>query len=275
MQNFDWLLKVGPKQGLLYFMKHLSDEGFENLQQIYRVSQARTTDLQKGTNLTLAVPGYEDIEAHWYKQLRENNVPDYSVYDSDFYLSEAWACWVVYSRSYLRNLPMPRFLDPDGVMEDMRPVRRIADLGCGIAYSTAGLKQLFPDAEVVGTNLPDTKQTKLAKSVAKQVGFEIAYSEKELGKVDALLASEYFEHFEEPITHLIDVLEYLEPRTLLVANSFTVDSIGHFDYYLVGGERLTGKETAKIFSETMRDYGYEKIKTRFWNNRPNYWRLKK
>lgn len=275
MQNFDWLLDLPASKGLNYFAKHLDELGFANVQLLYDVCRARIIDLQNNTNLTQHIPGYIDLEKQWYKSLREDSSPDYSIYDFDLYLAEAWACWAVYSRKYLLELPKFKFLEPYGVAGDMQPVNKIVDLGCGIGYSTAGLKRIFPDAEVVGTNLPNTKQYAVAESVGKVVGFSMVATPQQAGKADAVFASEYFEHFDRPIDHLIEVLEAIQPRTLLIANAFGPDAPGHFDYYMVNNEKLDPKQTGKAFAKTLKDYGYEKVKTKFWNNRPNYWRKSK
>jgi SAM-dependent methyltransferase len=272
MKNFDWLLDLPTSQGVKYFAKHLSESGFENADLIYKVSQARIIDLKNNTQLAKYIPGFEDLEVKWYESLRDRGQPDYSIYESDAYLAEAWACWAVYSRKYLLEIPKEKFLEPYGVAADMQPVTKIVDLGCGIAYSTAAIKRIFPTAEVIGTQLPDSKQYALAQTVAEAVGFSVVGSIAEVGKADAIFASEYFEHFEQPIEHLIEVLEVIQPRTLLIANAFGPDAPGHFDFYTVDGERKDSRATAKAFSNTLKRYGYEKVKTKFWNNRPNYWR---
>lgn len=275
MQNFDWLLELPPNKALVYFIKHLEDVGYDDLSFMYQICKTRIKDLKARTNETAEIPGYEDLEVRWYESLRGSGQADYDIYDSDFYLAEAWACWVVYSRKYLLEIPKAKFLEPNGVKADMLPVNKIADLGCGIGYTTAAIKQIFPDAEVIGTNLPDTKQYEIAKSVGEVAGFEMVADVQSVGKADSIFASEYFEHFDKPIDHLIEVLENIQPQTLLIANAFTADAPGHFDYYEVNGKQLDGKATSRVFSQTLKAYGYEKVKTKFWNNRPNYWRLAK
>lgn len=54
-------------------------------------------------------------------------------------------------------------------------------------------------------------------------------------------ASEYFEHHELPVKHLIELLEVSHPRLLVIANSFGARSIGHFDsYYDENGNFVSG-----------------------------------
>jgi hypothetical protein len=89
---------------------------------------------------------------------------------------------------------------------------------------------------------------------------------------DLVFASEYFEHFEEPIAHLVEVVELTRPRALLIANAFSAKSIGHFDEYVVDGRRVSGDVVGRRFNDTLRRIGYSKIETRLWNNRPAYWK---
>jgi hypothetical protein len=51
----------------------------------------------------------------------------------------------------------------------------------------------------------------------------------------------------------------------------------HVDINMEFSHRLavnTGKEISKLFNETLKCNGFEKVKTNCWNNRPAYWRLK-
>lgn len=208
------------------------------------------------------------LEQRWYASLA-NDEPDYSVYADTAYLPDLWSCWVVFSRTYLRGIRAPKSLpERGGVLASLGDVRSVCDLGCGFGYSTAALTELFPDADVHGTNLDGITQTAIANRVAERYGFDVRSTPADVGPVDLAFASEYFEHFAQPIDHLNEVLDALEPRALLYANTFGSRSTGHFPSYQNG---LDGRATSRAFAATLRDRGYRKIETQLWNNRPTYW----
>jgi len=220
--------------------------------------EAATTTL---TRLTGPDPEIRDVERRWYASL-DAGEPDYGVYDDDEYLAEAWACWRIYSRKYLRAIR-------DAL--DLGSVESVADLGCGVGLTTAALSEMFPSAIVTGTNL-DSVQARIARRLAERYGFRVEPTLATIGHADVVFASEFFEHIEQPITYLASVLDTLTPRVLLVANTFGQRAIGHFDSYLVEGERLDGAATSRRFGQILRSRGYERVETKFWNNRPAYWR---
>ena len=227
---------------------------------------------------TLKLPSSErsiiqlgSLEEHWYASVQSGS-PDYAIYDTDEYLVELFACWRVYSRRYLRDLLATRALPTGCIYAQLLPVKSVLDLGCGIGFSTAALTQLFPKAEVIGTNLPDTKQTAIAKTLGKRYGFDVFGDVPPHKFVDVVFASEYFEHFQQPIDHLTEVLDVLNPVGLLVANSFGGRAVGHFNRYEVSGRWVDGKFAARLFNDELRSRGYVQVQSGFWNNRPSHWK---
>ena len=212
------------------------------------------------------------LMARWYASIA-SGAPDWTVYDGDAYLGELWACWVAYSRSYLRSMQAAHLLPgQQPLMAALGQVQHIADLGCGIGYTTAALREIFPSAVVYGTNLDRTRQMQIARTMALQHRFLMTSSLTAIpAPVDLVFASEYFEHFPAPVDHLRDVLRVLQPRALLIANAFTARAIGHFPTYLIEGQPLAGRLTAREFNRTLVGAGYRKIKTSLWNNRPTLW----
>lgn len=210
------------------------------------------------------------LEQQWYDALANDQI-DYSVYDHDEYLAELWKCWSEYSRAHLKNLNNPKSCYTHSVLNDMSDVDTIIDLGCGFAYTTIVLSEYFPKAKVIGTNLPDTIQTKVATHLSKSYNFTIETDFNKLPTADLVFMSEYLEHFEHPITHLVEVLKQLKPRYLLIANAFGAEAIGHFNNYEEQGHIYTAKQTSKLYHKVMRQFNYEKINTKLWNNRPQYW----
>lgn len=209
------------------------------------------------------------FDDQWYRSLK-NGKPDYSVYDEDKYLGHAWACWQIYSKKYLKNILKDTSLYDRSIVSDLGEIKKIVDLGCGIGYTTRALKQIFPDAEVCGTNIEDSAQYKLCETYSE---INLVGDIKDIKEpVDLVLGSEYFEHIYTPIEHLIDILEGLKPKNLLLANSFNAIALGHFPEYKHNGKIIKNSKIGRMFNQTLRDYGYEFIKTALWNNRPNYWK---
>lgn len=208
-----------------------------------------------------------ELESYWYSTQAIN--PDYSVYDDPYYICDIWACWKLASRRYLQNINRPNSLSDMSIVEYMSDVKNILDIGCGTGYTTAGLKELFPDAIVTGTNIKDTVQYRLAEGIGKNRGFTVTDTYN--GHIDLIFASEYFEHFKMPIDHLLEVIEKYSPKYMIIANSFSNTAIGHFDEYVHNDKIYIGKQMTKYFNETMRKLGYEKQKTKCWNDKPNFW----
>ena len=203
----------------------------------------------------------------------ENKNPAYSVYTDDDYMMEASKCWWAYSRKYLLEIQRPQptripFIKKS-VVELLGNIKTVADLGCGCGWTTVGIKQIWPKAIVYGTNVSEGVQLETASKLGVKIKPQVD------GPVDLLVAFEYFEHFQEPIKHLVDVVSISRPRHLLIANTFTQMAIGHFNMYLHDGVEYHGKQISKLFNNKMLELGYEKVETRLWNHRPTWWRLKK
>ena len=275
------MLRVRPTDALQVFYRLCV---LENVWEPVTLVQSAQATMKAIRTNNPSVPGNEqmvELADRWYASLNNGSGPDFGVYDSPLYLAEAFACWAVYSRSYLLGLEKPQNLPPKGIAADLGykgyPYS-IVDLGCGIGFSTAGLAQLFPWATVTGTNVPDSPQTRIAERVADPYGrgqprFRMVAEPSDLdGPTCLVFASEYFEHFQEPIAHLHEVIDALKPEALLIANTFTNPSIGHFDTYKVAGAELTGAQTSKAFNNELRANGYTKVPTKLWNNRPAYWK---
>jgi SAM-dependent methyltransferase len=207
----------------------------------------------------------------WLKSLRQGK-PDYSLYNHPLILPDLWACWVVYSRKYLLALKSPKSLGGHSIRQDVGKIRSVVDVGCGIGYSTAGLKYLFPKAEVFGTNLADTCQFEIATLIGGAYDFSVKENVAEVGRVDLVFASEYFEHFPRPIEHLLEILRTCQPKFLIIANAFAAVSLGHFPYYQDDGNSFAGKLMGRRFNKALRDRGFRNVDTNCWNQRPAYWR---
>jgi SAM-dependent methyltransferase len=266
------LLDVAPAEALPAFVRRCAALDLGDLKEIETTARRTLRYASATASVRAQLRPDQHLEDQWYRSLAAG-APDWSVYDTDAYLGDLWACWIQYSRSYLRSCLAPKSLPPTGVFGSLGQVARVADLGCGIGYTSAAFAQLFPHAQVVGTNFPGMKQTRLAEHLGQQYGFRVVAEVEQIeGPVDLVFASEYFEHIPAPIEHLLDVLRALQPRALLVASAFGTRSVGHFDTYTVAGRQVPAKNASQLFDRCLTSHGYSKVKTQLWNNRPAYWR---
>lgn len=263
------ILDQSPADGLSLYLA-LCDAAGADVELVKDVAESTVAYLNADKAKRATMRANQELERRWYDALARGR-PDWGIYGDDRYLGDLWACWIVYSRQYLRNVVAPSSLPPDGVAASLGRVRRIADLGCGIGFTTAALTEMFPGAEAWGTNLEGIRQTMVAKQMGRLHGFQVVATIEQVPHVDLVFASEYFEHMPRPLDHLDDVLRLLQPRALLVANTFTSRSPGHFDRYRVNGDMLPGKTTSKLFNNLLRVSGYTKVETKLWNSRPALW----
>lgn len=258
------LLDTPPSIQLEEFLKLYS------AYQSINIDQARK--LIKETILYYKSPGtkrgelrhIQEMENKWYQSLDiDPRKPDYDVYDHKYYFTDLWACWVIYSRTYLKNIRkhvVPAMGNPTSVL----------DLGCGIGFTTAALSEMFPGAWVYGTNIETSRQFGFCKEMGDRWDFAMLPSHRHCkGLVDVVFASEYFEHIENPLVELAGVL-LLNPKWLIIANAFNTVSIGHFRVYCEG--TIHQGAISKVFDQVLIDAGYEKQKMGLWNNRPTIWK---
>lgn len=211
----------------------------------------------------------KQLQDRWYQSL-ESSVPDYSVYSDFSYLCDLYVCWKMYSSKTISSIFDKKAIFGTSPIDLVPNTCKVIDLGCGIGFTTKTLSRMLPGVSVIGTNIPNTFQWDIADSL-RENDFVLREGINGVGPVDVAVASEYFEHFYQPIDHLIDVLTELRPRLIVIANGFGTYSIGHFIEYLHDGKYLSGKDTGRLFSKTMKDFGYTQEKTRIWNNRPAIW----
>ena len=267
------ILNENPIKSFQNFRDFLVSEGIDNPDELVHIARTHMKHLQNAREDKTDAQPSQLLEQRWYASL-QTGVPDYSVYESKYYLAELWACWIIYSRKYLLQIEKANSLPPVGVAQDANP-RVIVDVGCGFGYTTAALTQLFPNAIVYGTNIPNTLQWRVAQQMSQRYGFQLVSDVTEINdSVDLVFASEYFEHFEKPIDHLHYICNAIKPKHWLIANTFTSPAIGHFNNYQTPAGLMNGKTTSRMFNQTLRSLHYTKVKTKLWNNRPAYWKLK-
>lgn len=200
------------------------------------------------------------LQDRWYSQT------DYTVYDDPYYLIELWLCWKIYSRRYIRDFKKINFLGDKNITS-------VVDLGCGMGYTTLGLKDLYPNASIYGTNYQESFQYVLAQNFGLDEISILPDVHSINDNIDLVFASEYFEHIERPVEHLVEIIDTVHPTYIITANSFNTDAIGHFKIFKHGNMQIPRDEISKIFAKTIKSYGYNQIKTKFWNNRPTVWKF--
>lgn len=201
----------------------------------------------------------------WYASLKKGE-PDYSVYEGEYYMASSLLCYANYTRGMLRMLAKHTDVFKD------KKIDTIVDYGCGIGYSSLVLQEMWPDAKVYGTNYNPSLQLDFTKKLFKPKGLYARDRHTKIGKVSLGFSAEYFEHFEEPVTELITILDKNSPDVLVTANSFAPLAVGHFNKYNVTGVGMgiDPRKTTNAFNKTMHNNGYIKY-SHWWNGRPNIW----
>lgn len=75
--------------------------------------------------------------------------------------------------------------------------KRILEYGCGIGRNIPYLKEAFPNAEIVGTDISE-ESLNLASSLYKESKFEVEHDGLDIGKFDLIFVAGVFHHV--PIT---------------------------------------------------------------------------
>lgn len=200
------------------------------------------------------------LQDRWISSL--DSSPDYSVYDDVGYLEDCWSSWKYYSRRYVKLLDKLKLSD----------IHSVLDLGAGIGYSSIALKSIFPDADVCFTNIPNTLQWHIMVSITNNFNSSLMpvpeCDTMSLNHQDLVFASEFFEHIDEPVKLLDELIDNLTPTYFVFANTFTQMATGHFYEYLYNGNKYGGRTMSRLFNKHLRNRGYKKVDTGFFNNRP-------
>jgi SAM-dependent methyltransferase len=210
------------------------------------------------------------LEKNWYESLAQNN-PLYSIYSDEFYFIDVWCCWKMYSRSYIKILKSKTSL----INELIKTSKSVIDLGNGIGYSTASLKEIFINCDVYGFNFKKSKQYEFSEYISEKYGFNMISDFSKIDSCDIVFASEYFEHFERPIEHLQEIVEKLSPKHLIIANSFNTKSMGHFIDYKHNDETVNQKDISRLFNRSILALGFNKINANIFNKKPSIYSINK
>lgn len=254
----------------------LLDEFLKSYDSLFKIDIEKAKKIIKETkkyyNKEIETPTYcGDLEKRWYDSLTKNNV-DYSVYDDEYYFTDVWVCWTMYSKNYLKNICKHNSLDgTSSVLSYLKDIKSVIDLGNGIGFTTGTLAQIFDNAKVYGYNIENTRQFQFNQLQAEKYHFKMVSDFKNIGQIDLIFASEYFEHITNPIDHLKEIIKYLNPKYLIIANSFNTISVGHFNEYTVDNKIVGSNIISKMFNHELKENKYNLLKTKMWNNKPNIW----
>ena len=164
-------------------------------------------------------------------------------------------------------------LIPQALTEFTDDATSIVDVGNGIGYSTVILSQLYPSKQTYGTNLRGTDQWKFSTEMSKRYRFQMVEDVIEIPQTGGLVfASEYFEHFQDPIKHVDHIVDAIEPKYFVIANAFNTHSIGHFETYQNYGVDVPQDKISRMFNNKLRELGYSQVKTGLFNNKPTLWK---
>ena len=197
-------------------------------------------------------------------QLIKDNYDKEEIYDSWIYLIENYLSYIWCSKRYVEAIKT--FLAEDEIFT-------ILDFGAGSGFSTALLKECYPNATVYYYNISGYSKD-YAMSFFKKYNYDIKVI-TELGNLrfDVIFISEVFEHIKTPI-EVLKVLISNNNKYLIIANSFTVIAMGHFTKFIVDNVEVDHKKLGKLFNKTLTLMNYVKVDTNFWNDRPHIWRQK-
>jgi SAM-dependent methyltransferase len=236
----------------------LLESFLEDYNKLYKIDFDKSRQLLKDKTL------YDLLTKEWYRYLEKNNLKEaLTVYDNEYYFLDLFECYKSYSRKYLKSLEKPPLYDL------VKNIKSFVDIGCGLGYSTGVLKQMFPKAKGYATNLKGTRQWKFNEVLAKRLNFTLVESVDNLGHIDLVFASEYFEHIESPIGHLANIIDKISPKYFIIANSFNTKSIGHFHDY----NGINESKISRVFNNFLVEKKYGRVKAKLWNNRPAIWKL--
>ena len=266
------LLDKKPNEVLDSFLSEYSKVQEIDIDKAKRIIKEGRVYYKRGNTPDMEFKYQGSLEQAWYLALNNGKV-DYSIYDDDYYFTDLWNCWVLFSRQYLRDIRNCFILPENTPIPFLfTNIKVVVDLGCGIGYTTRALKEMFPEAVVYGTNLEITKQYNFCKSMGLEYGFNVIPDISKIEQnIDIIFASEYFEHIQSPIEHLQDIILKKTPRYFILANSFNTKGAGHFTTYTEYGLDISEKDISKVFNDILRYHNYKKMKTNVWNNKPSIW----
>lgn len=202
------------------------------------------------------------FDSYWYE-----NYKDFSFYSHIDYIYDMFYCFNFYSRNIINA--SAKYFDTIS----FEP-QKILDFGAGIGLTTHLIKKKWPNAKVYYYNIGDP-QIQLAKKLSEKENLDIVFlnSEEDIQKetFDLIFTTEVLEHFEEPLVPFL-LLKDSSTNYWVDVNTFSIKSAGHFDEYILNGEKVSNQKTRAKFCKEIKKY-YE-LAYRGFNMRPRIWRKK-
>lgn len=157
--------------------------------------------------------------------------------------------------------------------------KSILDLFGGTGQSTILLALAFPESEVYYFNSDSTQNKVFEKLVEKYKVLNIKIvNDLTLVKPECVVAYEAIEHIQDPTSFMVNLLK--DVTYYVDASSFTLDSIGHYPFYLDGQKQIANKDYKRFYFKWLNSIGFnnsfsKQLKDtkfyhdRFYNGRPN------
>ncbi len=253
----------------------------EILSSLYDFDNEKVTNVIEKTittykNKTEPPQELKNLENKWYDSLNNKN-PDYTVYNDFYYFIDIFSCFIVYSRNYLKDIKKRKYDNNKSIYNFLYNYKTIIDMGCGLGFTTKILEEIFYEHKIYGNNLENTKQYEFCKEVFKNTDIELISDIEQLSNIDIVFAFEFFEHIDAPIKFCNYLIENINPKVIICANSFNTQAIGHFTKYENNSKNkffkqsIDQKEISKEFNKNLRTQGYKSLKTTIWNDKPKIW----
>lgn len=183
-------------------------------------------------------------------------------YASDWYALTLVECFCGYTRGNTRSFA--KWWNENGYEGT------VLDLGAGIGASSR-LFQELTGAETLCHVYSPGSQLEIARKITK--GIVVGEDERAIlvkTRPVGVMAFELFEHVQDPI-ELITAITDSTAKVLCVCNSFGARDFGHWRRYHVGRKWIPYGSMGRVFGRAMREQGWIKQKTAYWNDRPSIW----
>jgi hypothetical protein len=191
------------------------------------------------------------------------NEDDNSLYEKEDYIYDAWECFKVYSKNYVKLTTS--FLQ-------QHKFDSLIDYGAGLGLTTKLLAESFPDKQIYYHNLKGRQWDFSADYLKEVSNVKMIEDLNSLSEIDVLCAWEFFEHIKNPCSILDDIL-LQKPKILSIANSFGAVAYGHYSFYDNGSSPINRSDMSKIFNKHLKLRGFviDPFCLKFWNRRPTIW----
>jgi hypothetical protein len=204
------------------------------------------------------------LEKQWY----DSGQTDFTVYDDPFYPYLMLDCYRGWSRMAAVNT-ITFCLDTG-----FSP-KTITDVFAGSGQTTVLLAKAFPKAKVFYHNTCEDQVFVMRHlaDIHEVTNIEVV---SEAPSSELVVAFEAMEHLKDPLKFLLPILKPPAVKVYSDSSSFSIKSIGHFDFYNIDEVEIPGKDFKPYFFGELNQAGYwqSHLKKhfkypRFFNGHPN------